>query len=161
LNADAVNPTAAHERLVGAGDAILAAVDRLLPHWVETQVARIADAWGRLDDAARVELALRAHDAGERASRRIVAALRELFDTDVRAQRATPLEIVRTAAREVTDVLAGAGIPPVERDAFHERAFPDDHYGVTLATLADLGDPDLGPLHLAWGLAKAATLRAG
>jgi hypothetical protein len=58
-------------------------------------------------------------------------------------------------------VLAAAGIPPVERDEFLERSFPDDAYGVTPASLADLGDPDLGPLQLAWGLAKARALRAG
>jgi hypothetical protein len=67
---------------------------------------------------------------------------------------------VRTATRDVTGVLAAAGIPPVERDAFAERAFPDDLYDVTPATLSDLGDDELGPLQLAWGLAKAKVLRA-
>jgi hypothetical protein len=60
----------------------------------------------------------------------------------------------------VTAVLEAAGIPPVERDEFAERMFPDDRYDVTPATLADLGDDDLGPLQLAWGLAKAKVLRA-
>ena len=57
-------------------------------------------------------------------------------------------------------MLAAAGIPPVERDDFHERAWPDDDYGLVPESLADLGDDDLGPLLLAWGLAKAAVLRA-
>jgi hypothetical protein len=51
-------------------------------------------------------------------------------------------------------------VPPVVRDEFDVRAWPDDRYSLVPRTLADLGDPDLGPLHLAWGLAKAAALRA-
>jgi hypothetical protein len=119
----------------------------------------IADAWGRLDPAARAALDRQARAAGEAAGVRVTAALRALFATDAAEQRSTPLEVVRTATREVTAVLASAGIPPVERDAFAERAFPDDHYGVTPGSLADLGDESLGPLQLAWGLAKAAVLR--
>ena len=91
---------------------------------------------------------------------RVTADLRALFAADARAQRATPLEIVRTAYREPTAVLEAAGIPPVERDSFDERAWPDDRYGLVPRTLGDLGDPDLAPLHLAWGLAKSAVLRA-
>ena len=67
---------------------------------------------------------------------------------------------MRSAYREPTAVLAAAGIPPVERDGFDERAWPDDRYGLVPHTLGDLGDPDLAPLMLAWGMAKAAVLRA-
>ncbi len=67
---------------------------------------------------------------------------------------------MRTAYREPTAVLAAAGIPAVQRDAFDERAWPDDRYGLVPHTLGDLGDPDLAPLHLAWGMAKSAVLRA-
>ena len=125
------------------------------------KVAFIADAWGRLDSAARARLDADAITAGDAAAARVVAALTELFATPPLEQRTTPLEIVRSATREVTDVLASAGIPPVERDEFAERAFPDDQYDVTPASLADLGDDELGPLQLAWGLAKAKVLRAG
>ena len=41
------------------------------------------------------------------------------------------------------------------------RALPDDDYDLAPRTLGDLGDADLGPLLLAWGLAKAAVMRAG
>ena len=57
-------------------------------------------------------------------------------------------------------MLAAAGVPPVVRDGFDERAWPDDHYDLVPHTLGDLGDPDLAPLLLAWGMAKAAVLRA-
>jgi len=34
------------------------------------------------------------------------------------------------------------------------------HYGLVPRTLGDLGDPELAPLHLAWGMAKATVIRA-
>lgn len=150
----------AQERLRTAGDAIVDGVARALPTWFRERVAGIADAWGRLDPAAREALDARAAEAAAQTTTRVVDELRGLFATEVDAQRSTPLEIVRGAARDVAEVLAAAGIPPVERDAFDERAFPDDHYGVTPGTLADLGDDDLGPQQLAWGLAKARVLRS-
>jgi len=124
------------------------------------RVAFIADAWGRLDPEARARLDAYAIVAGDAAAARVVASLTELFATPPLEQRSTPLEIVRSATREVTDVLESVGIPEVERDEFAERAFPDDRYDVTPATFADLGDDELGPLQLAWGLAKAKVLRA-
>ena len=151
----------ARERLDAAGDAILSGVERVMQSWVERRVSFIADAWGRLDAASRATLDARARAAGVAATVRVASELRELFATDVAEQRTTPLEIVRTAAREVTAVLAVAEIPPIERDAFDQRAFPDDLYGVTPSTLSDLGDEGLGPLQLAWGLAKTQVLRPG
>jgi hypothetical protein len=74
-------------------------------------------------------------------------------------QRATPLEIVRSAYREPTAVLRRAGVPEVVRDDFDARAWPDDVYGLVPRTLGDLGDDELAPLHLAWGLAKAKVIR--
>jgi hypothetical protein len=86
--------------------------------------------------------------------------LRALLDRDPADQRSTPLEIVRRAYREPTEVLAAAGVPPVERDEFAERAWPDDTYGLVVHGLGDLGDEDLAPLQMAWGLAKTKVLRA-
>ena len=83
-----------------------------------------------------------------------------LFARDPAEQRTTPLQIVRGLVAAPTAVLAAAGVPGVVRDAFEERAFPDDEYDLVPRTLGDLGDPDLGPLLLAWGIAKAAVLRA-
>jgi hypothetical protein len=150
--------TDAAHRLREAGDAIVTGVEAALPSWVECRVAHIADAWGRLDHGARAALDAQAEEAGRAAAVRIAEELRTFFATSVTEQRTTPLEIVRTATRDVTAVLANAGIPPVQRDAFDERAFPDDRYGVTPASLADLDD-DLGPWQLAWGLTKARIMR--
>jgi hypothetical protein len=155
-----VDEAEATERLEATSTAIVAGVEAALPGWVDREVARIVAAWGRLDPEAEGEARAAAGPAGRDAVSRVGAELRALFARDAGRQSATPLQVVRTAYREPTAVLAAAGIPPVERDEFHERAWPDDRYGLVPESLADLGDEDLGPLLLAWGLAKAAVLRA-
>jgi hypothetical protein len=152
--------TAALERLRTMGETIVAGVERSIPAWVVAQVRRMVDAWGRLDEAERARAEREARDAGADASARVGAELRALMALDPAEQRATPLEIVRSATREPTAVLEGLGIPPVVREEFDERSFPDDHYGLVPRTLGDLGDEALAPLHLAWGVAKSAVLRA-
>ncbi len=102
----------------------------------------------------------KARVAGPATAHRIAGELRALFALDAADQRSTPLEIVRGAIREPTEILEAAGIPPVERDSFDEAAWPDDRYGLVPRTLGDLGDPDLAPLQLAWGLAKTKVMRA-
>jgi hypothetical protein len=146
--------------LAEAGDAIVTGVERELPGWVRRQVTRILDAWGRTAPEVRSHAERAAIDAGDAAAVRVVGELRTLLAADPSAQTATPLELVRSAYREPTGVLAAAGIPPVERDEFEERAWPDDRYGLVIATLGDLGDDELAPLHFAWGMAKATVLRA-
>ena len=91
---------------------------------------------------------------------RTVAELRDLFATDVARQRTTPLAIVRSLRGEATGVLAAAGIPPVERDPFDTRSFPDDVYALVPQSLADLGDDDLAPMLMVWGIGKSKVLRA-
>ena len=146
-------------RLREIGTAILVGVERCLPSWVERQVERIVDAWGGLDAVAREQALEDAHLAGVAATARVGEALRVLLAAPLAEQRATPLEVVRSAYREPTAVLTAAGVPAVVRDQFDERAWPDDRYGLVPRTLGDLGDEDLGPLLLAWGMAKAAALR--
>lgn len=121
---------------------------------------RIVDAWGQLDAEARAATRAAAEAAATPATERVVVKLRELFARDAAEQRATPLQIVRSLVAAPTAVLRDAGVPGVVRDAFEERAFPEDAYDLSPRTLGDLGDPDLGPQLLAWGLAKAAVLRA-
>ena len=147
-------------RLEHAGEGIVGGVARCGPGWVVASVMRLVDAWGRLDTEARAKALAEAEAAAGPATDRVVAMLRELFGRDPAEQRATPLQIVRTLVAVPTAVLRRAGVPGVVRDAFEERAFPDDEYDLAPRTLGDLGDPDLGPQLLAWGLAKAAVLRA-
>jgi hypothetical protein len=147
-------------RLDETGAAIVAGVERQVPGWARAQVERLLDAWGRAPADARVRAEAQSAEAGAAAARRIVAELRALFAVDPAQQQATPLEVVRTSYREPTAVLAAAGVPPIVRDEFDERAWPDDIYGLVPRTLGDLGDPELAPLHLAWGMAKATVIRA-
>ena len=152
--------SAARAALDEASAAIVAGVERTLPTWVEQQVVVILDAWGKADDATRTRAIEDARSAGVTTTARISNELRALFALDPAEQRATPLEIVRTAVREPTRILEEAGVPPVVRDQFEERSFPDDRYGLVPHTLSDLGDETLGPQLLAWGLAKAKILRS-
>jgi hypothetical protein len=154
-----VNEADALERLNQTGDAILEGVTRWLPGYVVDRVSMILDAWGHLDDAARADADARVRVAGDEAARRIADELRRLLATDPTQQRATPLEIVRSVIREPTALLTDLGVPPVVRDEFEERTFPEDAYGLVPHTLGELGDESLAPLHLAWGLAKTAVLR--
>ena len=135
-------------------------VARLGPAWVVAAVTRLADAWGKLDPAGRAAAIAAANVAGARAATRVEAELRALFDLDPAAQRATPLEIIRSLRREATDVLRTAGVPEVVRDPFETRAFPDDAYGIVIKTPVELGDDELGGALLAWGLGKAKVLRS-
>jgi hypothetical protein len=135
-------------------------VTRCGPTWVVASVMRVVDAWGQLDADARTATRAAAEAAAAPATAAVVAELRELFARDPAEQRSTPLQVVRMLVAAPTAVLRAAGVPGVIRDAFEERAFPEDEYDLSPRTLGDLGDPDLGPQLLAWGLAKAAVLRA-
>jgi hypothetical protein len=155
----------ARRLLQEAGDAIVAGVERELPGYLEARIRRILDAWDGLDASSRRAADDEVAVAVTVACGRVVDELRTLFATDPAQQRSTPLQLVRSAVREPTELLAGLGVLPVQRDEFAERSWPDDNYGLVPHTLDDLGrsDPgsaDLGPLHLAWGMAKARVLQA-
>jgi hypothetical protein len=143
-----------------AGTAIVAAVDRLAADWVVASIARIADAWGALDDGQRAALLESARSAGAAAAARVGDELRVFFTTDPAEQRTTPLAIVRSLRREPTEVLRRAGVPGVERDQYETRSFPDDDYALVPHSLSDLGDEELGPMLMVWGVGKSKALRA-
>ncbi len=134
-------------------------VERLGAAWVVRAVTLIVDAYGRLDPFTSEQALAAARAAGPEAAARVASELRALFALDPSDQRATPLEIIRSLRREATTVLEAAGIPPVERDEFDSRAFPDDIYGIVPKSVAELGDEELGGALLAWGLGKTRVLR--
>ena len=146
-------------RLDEASAALVDGVGLALPAWAARSADGLLAAWGRFDTERRREVVEEARHAGEAAARRVAGELAGLLALDPGDQRATPLQVIRTAVVEPTAVLAAAGLPDVVRDAFDERSWPDDRFGLVPRTLRDL-DPDLAAVHFAWGVAKAAVLRA-
>ena len=126
-------------------------IDAALPGWVERSVERLLVAsQGRADAAVMAA----AREAGARARADIGGRARALLEADIDRQRANPLSLLRDAVRYPTEVLRRAGVPPVARDDFMTARFPDDDYGLTPASFADV-DPALHELGIAWGAAKA------
>ena len=89
----------------------------------------------------------------------VLAELQSLLATDVDAQQTNPLSVLRGATRFPTEVLARHGVPHERRDPFAARAFPDDVYGLSPATWADV-DESLAEPGLVWGAWKAMTVLA-
>jgi hypothetical protein len=126
-------------------------IEAALAPWVVGCVRRLMEAWsGSLPADVRAS----AEEAGERCRQEVGPVVRELLERDIDAQHSTPLTLLRAAVRYPTEVLAAAGVPHVVRDAFAERAFPNDPYGLAPASLADV-TPSLSELGIAWGAAKA------
>ena len=148
------------EHLRTAQDRIVTGVETHLPAWIATEATRILDAWGRLDPVEYQTAISAAQEFGASVTVRVAGELRNLFALDVADQRATPVQIVRSAYREPTGLLTDLGIPGVVRDAFDERVEPADIYGLSPQNLADLGGFELGPALAVWGVAKSRLLRA-
>ena len=147
------------DRLAEASKALIERVPPALPAWAARAADALLSAWGGLEANQQKHVVEEARRAGERAAGRVAEELRELLALDPAEQRATPLEIIRGAVMEPTAVLAAAGVPDVVRDPFEEQAWPEDRFGLVPRTLRDV-DLDLAAIHFAWGVAKAAVLRA-
>lgn len=133
------------------GQRLAGGIGAALPGWVVAEVERIHRAFaGSFPDAVRDD----ATAAGRRAAADIGAELRALLARDIDDQHTNPMSVVRRAASYPTAVLSAAGVPDVVRDEHAERLFPDDRYDLTPASFGDL-DPELQPIGLAWGAAKA------
>jgi hypothetical protein len=158
------DPAAAEARgmelLAASGEAIVAGVEAAGARYVTSRAADLLDAWGGVPAARRSGADDEVAAAASVAVARVVGELRSLLAADPAHQPRTPLQIVRTLPREPAAVLMALGVPPIVRDAFEERALPDDLYGLAPRTLADLGDAELGAMVLAWGVGKATVLRA-
>lgn len=84
----------------------------------------------------------------------MVDELRTLLTADIDRQQTGPLDVLRRAVRHPTELLVAAGIEPVTRDEFAIKNFPDDVYGLSPASFAEV-DPSLHEPGLIWGAAKA------
>lgn len=143
-------------RLAAAAEMLTAAVDRTVPAWIERLVTERLSAWLGTVNAAQ---AAAAAAAGQAARDEVVPTMRALLETDVDAQPTNPLSVLRQATVHAHRVLADAGVPPVVRDDFAERAFPDDDYGLVPASWDDI-DPSLTEPGITWSAAKAFVFKA-
>jgi hypothetical protein len=144
------------------GSELCDAVIEAVPGWIERAVTgRFAD-WmrsgGDPDPDTKRDITGLAQIAGRQAAAEVSAPLRAMLGCDIDDQRTTPLALVRPLVAFATGVLRRAGVPPVVRDEFQIRRFPDDVYGLTPASLAVLDDR-VGDLAIAWGAAKAMAHR--
>ncbi|CAN5706744.1 hypothetical protein BH20ACT2_BH20ACT2_12840 [soil metagenome] len=143
--------SADEESLRRHAGALADAVDAAVPGWIVRRVAELVTAYhGSVPPDVREAAA----DAGRVTCADVGPRIRALLTADVDAQRANPLALLRGAVGPATAVLRGAAVPPVVRDGFAERAFPDDVYDLAPATFADV-DPALHEPGLIWGAAKA------
>ncbi len=126
-------------------------IEQALPGWVERSVERLLLAYRGTVEPNELAAAVR---AGVAARDAVATRVRRVLLSDIDAQAVSPLAIVRTAVSFPTDVLRAAGVPPVVRDEFVERQFPDDVYDLSPASFADV-DPALHEPGLTWGAAKA------
>jgi hypothetical protein len=138
-------------KLAGYASTLADRIDDVIPDWVVRCVEE------RLREAGRAfpgDLRGRATEAGERARADVSPKVRALLKQDIDEQRTNPLAIIRGAVAYPTEVLAAAGVAPVERDADARRLFPDDVYDLTPGSFADV-DPSLAHPGVEWGAAKA------
>jgi hypothetical protein len=143
------------EKLAAYAAELVTAVEVALPGWVQRSVALRWSEANAGDPPPEVLEAAR--EAAAAAVDQVVPPLRELVALDVARQPTNPLSLIRAAVVHPTRVLAGAGVPPVERDQDAVRLFPDDAYDLAPAAFADL-DPSVHEPGLRWGAAKAHVL---
>jgi len=127
-------------------------VQSALPGWVERSVERVHVE--KLLRRPPVEVRDAASEAGLAAAAEVGGRVRALLALDIDEQRTGPLALVRQAVPYPTEVLRAAGVPPVDRDEFAARQFPDDVYDLAPTSFGEL-DPDLQEAGLVWGAAKA------
>ena len=139
--------------MIELGRELARELEIVLPEWVEKRVRCIYQAWTR-DWSQEIEL--EAQEAGKQCAADLGSRLRELLESDIDQQNTNPMSILRGAVKYPTQVLKHHSVPPIERDDFAEKVFPDDAYGLTPTTFLDFGQTS-HELGIAWGAAKAHT----
>jgi hypothetical protein len=142
--------------LAQAAERLVACIEASIAEWVERAVEEVVTVSGGEISPALREAAVA---AGREARRQIPRAVGEVVRRDPDEQRATPLQVLRGAARYPTDVLVSFAVPARRRDRDAEARFPADVYDLVPAAFADLG-PDVGEAGLVWGAARARVHQA-
>lgn len=152
----AVSEARAMAMLADVSPLIVACVSSNLSMWLGSRSIEIASAWlGKTSP----DLAAALGAASDAATMRVAKEIEELLSQDPQEQRSTPQSILRGCHLEPGQVLARLGVPEVERGAFEDRTLPEDKWSLAPNDLGEISQ-ELGPLLLAWGLAKATVLRA-
>lgn len=158
MTPDANPDRAADEaRFAEISAALADAVEEAVPGWIERLVLVRVAQWR--DGDVPQEVRTEAGAAGAATVADVMPRLRGLLETDVDAQRGNPLAVLRTGTRHAHRVLAGLDMPPVVRDDFAQRSFPEDDYDLVPATWSDI-DPSLHEIGITWGAAKAYVHKA-
>lgn len=131
------------------GNAIYTAI----PDWVIGCIESRYLAWSK-QDVLPAELAQAARAAATKAQEQAGNQVKAVLALDIDQQQVPPLSLLRSAVKYPTAILSQAGVPPVMRDEFAERNFPEDLYDLNPAAFGDVS-PDLHELGMAWGAAKA------
>jgi hypothetical protein len=132
---------------------LLETSDEVVTKWVERLIRRHCDEQ-KFSDLQAGELL---SSVVSQVSDEVHSRLEDLLSRDVLEQRTNPLAVFRQATRPLTELLMNLGCPPVTRDEFDERSFPDDVYGLSPATWADIDEAMVEP-GIEWGAWKAATI---
>ena len=116
------------------------------------RTSRPSPATRRRSTPAEVRAA--ATEAGWAAVDDVGGRVHALLALDIDEQRSNPLALIRQAVPYPTEVLRAAGVPPVGRDEFAARQFPDDVYDLAPTSFAEV-EPELHEPGLVWGAAMA------
>ena len=133
--------------------ALATAIAAAYPGWLERELtARLgtvdsSSARGEVSSAVRV------------AARELDRELAELLATDVDAQRANPLQVIREVTARAGRVLERLGVPEPARDSVETRVMPEDRHGLGPLAWRDLSE-DVHDAGIVWGAWKAATVLA-
>jgi hypothetical protein len=122
-----------------------------LPGWVERCVERHTPPAAGSGVVAAALIVTAADQAQDEGRAQLSAAVAREPGVDAGP---APLQVLRSLVRHPTTVLLALGVPAIARDPFERDAFPDDVYGLSPATWADI-DPALQDPGLAWGAATA------
>lgn len=138
------DPVSDEEQLAHYAANLLVGLETHTRGWVES----VLDRWVGPDRSAQLVPGLA--DEIERA----LGEVAELLSSDIDAQRANPLAVIRSLVPAITASLRAEGSSPVSRDPDAERLFPHDVFDITPGAFSDI-HPDLHMPGLAWGAAKA------
>lgn len=132
-------------RLQAIADELVEGIETHLGPWLRNLVANRSAGRVAGDDASAVL---------DLVAATVVERVRQLLTTDIDDQRANPLALIRSGLGPVTELLAAAEAPLVDRDPFDQQAFPDDVFALAPARFDDIHESLQEP-GIRWGAAKA------